>query len=134
MPSVDHFHRQNVPVSRLNDLIQARRDALWIARLLPRGSERNQQRQIAASLRRLIKEDEWAIPHVRRERLLRGVWSWQAIESAPFDLPLELAVIDQQGPRAVAFPCRRAFAGWSDENGNRVFVHPSHWREWRRLS
>jgi hypothetical protein len=54
-------------------------------------------------------------------------WSCQAIDAAPFDLPLEPAVIDKEGPHALVFPCRRIDGGWADAKGRRVFVRPTHW-------
>jgi hypothetical protein len=37
---------------------------------------------------------------------------WQLIVTAPFGCDLELAVIDKDGPHALAFPCRRDSDGW----------------------
>jgi hypothetical protein len=37
---------------------------------------------------------------------------WQSVSTAPFDLELELAVVDGDGPHALVFPCRRALDGW----------------------
>jgi len=56
---------------------------------------------------------------------------WQPISTAPFGRDLELAVIEGDGPHALAFPCRRAFDGWVNaETKQRIDVHPSHWRQW----
>jgi hypothetical protein len=56
---------------------------------------------------------------------------WQLISTAPFDLDLELAVIDGDGAHALVFACRRIFDGWiKSETGERLDVHPTHWREW----
>ncbi len=44
---------------------------------------------------------------------------------------LELAVIDEEGAHALVFACRRVADGWiKAETGERINVHPSHWREW----
>jgi hypothetical protein len=60
---------------------------------------------------------------------------WQKISGAPFDQDLELAVIDQEGPHAVAFPCRRVLGGWiSTETKARIDVRPTHWRPWGQPS
>ena len=60
---------------------------------------------------------------------------WQPIASAPFDCDLELAVIEQDGPHAVVFACRRTDDGWINaKSKERVGVHPTHWREWRQRS
>ena len=57
---------------------------------------------------------------------------WQPITSAPFDRDLELAVLDQDGPHALVFACRRVLSGWiSAESKQRIDVRPTHWREWR---
>ena len=56
---------------------------------------------------------------------------WQPIATAPFELNLELAVIDGDGPHALVFACRRISGGWINaETKERLDVHPSHWREW----
>jgi hypothetical protein len=135
MPAVPLFQHQRESFYKLADLIRMRRAALRIARSLPMGSVRNQQRQIAASLGRLVRNDDWLDAHVRHARSSRSVWSWQAIKTAPYDLPLELAVVDDEGPHALIFPCIRIEGGWSDERkGTRVFLRPTHWREWRHLA
>jgi hypothetical protein len=60
---------------------------------------------------------------------------WQSIATAPYDQDLELAVIDDEGPHALVFPCRRLKDGWTDsKNGKPVDVRPTHWREWRHLA
>jgi hypothetical protein len=56
---------------------------------------------------------------------------WQPISLAPFDPELELAVINSQGTHALVFPCRRIVGGWlKSETGERIEVHPTHWRGW----
>jgi len=35
----------------------------------------------------------------------------QTITTGPFDRDLELAVIDDEGPHALVFPCRRVLKG-----------------------
>jgi hypothetical protein len=37
---------------------------------------------------------------------------WHHVSTAPFDRDLELAVIDDDGPHALVFPCRRILNGW----------------------
>jgi len=60
---------------------------------------------------------------------------WQFISTAPFDLDLELAVIDQDGPHTLVFPCRRIADGWINaETKRRIDVRPTHWREWAHKS
>lgn len=56
---------------------------------------------------------------------------WSSINCAPFEVDLELAVIDKQGCHALAFPCQRGVDGWRDSDGLPVFVSPTHWRLWR---
>ena len=61
-----------------------------------------------------------------------GIMEWQPITTAPYDVDLELAVIDGKGVHAPVFPCRRIPAGWLKSGTNRwVEVRPTHWREWR---
>jgi hypothetical protein len=56
---------------------------------------------------------------------------WQPISTAPYDLDLELAVIDEDGSHALVFPCRRVLEGWVNAETNcRVSVRPTHWRPW----
>jgi hypothetical protein len=45
------------------DLVRMRRDNLQYARSLPLGPERNQHRQIAASLRSLLNDADWLDAH-----------------------------------------------------------------------
>jgi hypothetical protein len=61
---------------------------------------------------------------------------WQDIVTAPFELDLELAVINKDGqPHALVFPCRRAAGGWiKTETGQRIDVAPTHWREWKEAA
>lgn len=56
---------------------------------------------------------------------------WHPVASAPFDRAIEIAVIRDPTPHAVAFACRRVLGGWLNaESGERIEVHPTHWREW----
>lgn len=58
---------------------------------------------------------------------------WQPIKTAPFDRELELAVIDAEGTHPLVFPCRRILGGWLKvATGERVYIQPTHWREWRQ--
>jgi hypothetical protein len=60
---------------------------------------------------------------------------WQPISTAPFDRDLELAVIDQEGPHTLVFPCRRVLHGWiSAHTRLQIEVRPTHWREWDKQS
>ena len=57
---------------------------------------------------------------------------WQPISSAPFDRNIELAVIKESTPHALAFACRRILRGWIDANRKKqIKVQPTHWREWK---
>ena len=56
---------------------------------------------------------------------------WQPINSAPFARDIQLAVIDNDGPHALVFPCRRILNGWMNaDTKERLDVRPTHWREW----
>lgn len=56
---------------------------------------------------------------------------WQPISTAPLGRDLELAVIDDDGPHALVFACRRIVGGWMKvESKERLDVRPTHWREW----
>jgi hypothetical protein len=57
---------------------------------------------------------------------------WQPISTAPFDHDLQLAVLDEEGPHALVFPCRRILGGWVNaETRARVDIRPTHWRDWQ---
>ena len=57
---------------------------------------------------------------------------WQPIQTAPFDLDLELAVIDREGRHALAFACRRTPRDWiGAQTRQQIDVRPTHWREWK---
>ncbi|XAT71606.1 hypothetical protein LRC39_15130 [Rhodopseudomonas sp. P1] len=55
---------------------------------------------------------------------------WRPIVCAPFDVDLELAVIDGEGCHALVFPCRRGINGWRDMDDLPIFVSVTHWRLW----
>jgi hypothetical protein len=57
---------------------------------------------------------------------------WKLINSAPFDLDLELAVING-GVYPLGFRCRRGVGGWINADSyQQIHVHPTHWREWHK--
>lgn len=121
-----------LPSFSIAELVRIRRAALRTARSFPTGPERNQRRQIAASIATLMKNAEMLSA---REARQRAFWPWKLIDSAPYNLDLELGVVDDDGPRALVFMCRRLIGGWFNaKTGARVDVHPTHWREWRRAS
>jgi hypothetical protein len=53
----------------MSELIELRRQMLRFARSLPPGSERNNRRQIAASLRWLFRNKEWLDAHTTTEMI-----------------------------------------------------------------
>jgi hypothetical protein len=58
---------------------------------------------------------------------------WQSVVAvpAPFNVDLELAVLDSQGIHALVFPCRRIVGGWiKAQTKERMDVRPTHWRQW----
>ncbi|RWM02539.1 MAG: hypothetical protein E5X74_29010 [Mesorhizobium sp.] len=58
--------------------------------------------------------------------------SWITIDSAPFGLDLQLAVIEEGKVAALRFPCRREGSRWIASDTERpVVVQPTHWRQWR---
>jgi hypothetical protein len=62
MPSQDRMQVPE-PLYTMDDLIDARRGILRYARTFPPGRERNQHRQIAVSLRRLARNQNWLNAH-----------------------------------------------------------------------
>ena len=57
---------------------------------------------------------------------------WQPISTAPYDLDVELAVIDRDGEHVLIFPCRRKGTdSWIDALTGRIIeVQPTNWCEW----
>jgi hypothetical protein len=56
---------------------------------------------------------------------------WKPISTAPYTGELEIAVVDEHGAHAVAFPCRRVVGGWIAAETNKwIKVRPTHWRVW----
>ena len=64
MPSVARTLPFDHPLYSKAELIEHRRNILRYARSFPPGSERNQHRQIALSLRGLFKDRKWLEAHV----------------------------------------------------------------------
>lgn len=63
MPSAARPLAQDYPLYNKAELIEHRRNILRYARAFPPGSERNQHRQIALSLRALFKNKKWLDAH-----------------------------------------------------------------------
>jgi hypothetical protein len=63
MPSVARTLVQDHPLYGMAELVEHRRNILRYARVFPPGSERNQHRQIALSLRALFKNQKWLDAH-----------------------------------------------------------------------
>jgi hypothetical protein len=63
MPSIARTPVQDHPLYSMPELIEHRRNILRYARAFPPGSERNQHRQIALSLRGLFKNKKWLDAH-----------------------------------------------------------------------
>jgi hypothetical protein len=58
---------------------------------------------------------------------------WREINSAPFNEPIELAVLDGQEEHTLILPCRRVLGGWVNViTGRRVTIDPTHWPRWSR--
>lgn len=56
---------------------------------------------------------------------------WEKISTAPYNLDLELAVIEQDRVYPLVFACRRTASGWIKvPSMDRVVVSPTHWRPW----
>ena len=66
MPSVARTLVQDHPRYSEAELIEHRRNILRYARAFPPGSERNEHRQIALSLRALFKNKQWLDAHTLR--------------------------------------------------------------------
>lgn len=56
---------------------------------------------------------------------------WEEISTAPYHRDLELAVIERDRLHPLVFACRRTPGGWIKvTTGERVVIHPTHWRLW----
>jgi hypothetical protein len=57
---------------------------------------------------------------------------WRPITTAPFDLDLQLAVLEATDEYiALVFPCRRIGDGWMNVITKELIdIDPTHWREW----
>jgi hypothetical protein len=57
---------------------------------------------------------------------------WKLINTVPLNSVVELAIIDNEGTRVLAFPCRRTMLGWIDAETNKrvYYIRPTHWRDW----
>ena len=63
MPSVARTLAPDHPLYSNAELVEYRRNILRYARSFPPGSERNQHRQVALSLRALFKNRKWLETH-----------------------------------------------------------------------
>ena len=96
----------------MSELIELRRQMLRFARSLPPGSERNNRRQIAASLRRLFRNKEWLDAHTNRNDPMQKFF---------FDMRDGVPIRDQIG---IAFNtnaeaivhCKELAQRWRDES------------------
>jgi hypothetical protein len=56
---------------------------------------------------------------------------WNPILTVPYDLELELAVLDGEGEHALVFPCTKHLECWRNAlTGERIDIDPTHWRVW----
>jgi hypothetical protein len=56
---------------------------------------------------------------------------WHPISTAPFGRNLQLSVHENEEVHSLVFPCRRKENGWVHASTEkRVFIDPTHWREW----
>jgi hypothetical protein len=85
--------------------------------------------EFAESLERFLLE----IDRSGAEKRLADQMDWQPVATAPFDLDLRLAVVDQDCvAHALVFPCRRVLGSWlKAETKARIDVDPTHWQEWK---
>ena len=67
MPSVARTLQFDHPLYSKAELVEHRRNILRYARSFPPGTERNQHRQVALSLRALFRNREWLEAHVLKD-------------------------------------------------------------------
>lgn len=67
MPAIARAQNFNPPLYSRSELVEHRRNILRYARSFPPGSERNQHRQIARSLRALFRNRDWLVANVLRD-------------------------------------------------------------------
>ena len=63
MPAVDRQPREDQPRYSFAELVEIRRQLLRYARSMRPGPDRNEYRQVAASLRRLFEKRQWLDAH-----------------------------------------------------------------------
>jgi hypothetical protein len=68
MTAVYRLRPPDRTIYRLPELIEARRHNLEIARSLPPGPQRNQHRQLAASIKSLMEDENWLDAHTVHSR------------------------------------------------------------------
>jgi len=69
----------------------------------------------------------FSMPPVEKSNVpWRSVWV-----PAPFNVDVELAVLDRDGEHTLVFPCRRIVGGWVNAaTKKRLDLRPTHWRQW----
>ena len=65
-------HRQRY---RVGELLYLRRTMFVVARAMPIGAKRNEKRQIASSLRALVRNEEWLAEHTIQWKISERVSS-----------------------------------------------------------
>jgi hypothetical protein len=60
---------------RVGELLYLRRTILVVARAMPIGAKRNEKRQIASSLRALVRNEEWLAEHTIQWKISERVSS-----------------------------------------------------------
>ena len=60
---------------------------------------------------------------------------WLPVAIAPFEVDLEVCVVDKTGIHALIFPVRRVGSHWVDAKTNkRIDIGPTHWHRWGAAS
>jgi hypothetical protein len=56
---------------------------------------------------------------------------WLPVSIAPYDIDLEVGVMDRHGVHGFIFPVRKSGTDWVDvSTKKRIDVEPTHWRRW----
>jgi hypothetical protein len=59
--------------------------------------------------------------------------AWKSIDSAPYNIELELSIFADGEYHALVFACRRDGSGWREVGIDRpIHLKPTHWRPWQR--
>ena len=97
----------------MSELIELRRQMLRFARSLPPGSERNNRRQIASSLRSLFRNKAWLDAHTTTEMIHMQKFFFDMRDGVP--IRDQIGIAFNTNAEAIAH-CQELAQHWRDES------------------